>query len=151
MHPMEYTLQIHVIKVSNDECWCWIGATLLTFDLIFSIVSLVSEFEREELPVFTRFFINGRTQLHSKFCRQIEELSDMGTFSPLDEKSVLNKLHPNTVSEATNEPKTITEIAWIAPKRGSGCVFISAIPYNNGKWYKDLENLFQIVCENTIV
>lgn len=74
----------------------------------------------------------------------------MGTFSPLDENSVLNKLHPNTISEATNETKTFIEVAWIAPKPGSGCVFISAIPYNNGKWYKDLENLFQIVCENRI-
>lgn len=115
-------------------------------------MSLVSDFEtRKEMPVFTRFFINGRTQLHAKFCRQIDEQSDTGTFTPLDEKSVLNKVHPNTISEASNEPKTMAEIAWIAPKSGSSCVFISAIPYNDGKWYKDLENLFQIICENKIM
>lgn len=115
-------------------------------------MSLASDFETvEEVPVFTRFFINGRTQLHSKFCRQIEEQSDTGIFSPLDDKSVLNKYHSNTISEANIEPKTLTEIAWIAPKTGSGCVFISAIPHNDGKWYKDLENLFQIICENKII
>lgn len=54
----------------------------------------------------------------------------------------------NTVSEADDFPKTEIQVMWVAPPKGSGCIAISAMVFENRDfWYADDGALTKIICE----
>lgn len=63
----------------------------------------------------------------------------------------------NRVTESNaGAAKTETQLMWVAPKTGSGCVAISAAVWTSGdsgaavgRWYADEGQLMRVVCETT--
>lgn len=55
----------------------------------------------------------------------------------------------NTVMESDDFPKTEIQVMWVAPPRkGLGCISISAMVYeNSSSWFADDGNLSQVICE----
>lgn len=95
---------------------------------------------------FTKFFITGQTTVDPDSCCTFNN-PNAGIFSPVDEKSILSSKYTNTISEMDEDPKREVKTIWISPKKGTGCVFISGIPYMDGVWYSDPESLLKRVCE----
>lgn len=54
----------------------------------------------------------------------------------------------NTVAEADDFPKTEIQVMWVAPPKGSGCIALSAMVYENkNSWFADDGALTKIICE----
>lgn len=56
----------------------------------------------------------------------------------------------NTISEADDLQKSEVQVMWVAPKKGSGCVALSAMVFESAnEWYADDGRLTKIICEET--
>lgn len=115
------------------------------------ILLIAGPIEEIEFQTFTRFTINGRAAANKDDADSLVIANEerVGSFTPYDDVSILNKDCQNSLSEVNKSLKREVKINWKAPKNGSGCVAISAMVFENSKtWYSDDGLLTQIICES---
>lgn len=55
----------------------------------------------------------------------------------------------NTVSQVDDLAKTEIQAMWVAPSKGSGCVALAAMVYENrSSWFADDGELSKVICES---
>lgn len=125
------------------------------YDFVFIQLIILSPFPvfllstnrlNENRSEFTKFFIGGNIEFIENKCKKISYPTS-GTFSPIDDQSIINVNYTNTLSEMDENTKPEVKAVWIAPKTGSICVYITAIPFYDGMWYSDPVKLEKLICE----
>lgn len=98
----------------------------------------------EMLQQFTRFTLSAHSQ-HAPN----NPAARIGYFQLFpDSLTTFNEDCVNTISEASDFPKTEVQVMWRAPATGSGCViFTSMILENNVRWYAEDGALTKTFCE----
>ncbi|XP_046817406.1 spondin-1 [Vespa crabro] len=112
-------------------------------DAVYTI-SLQGSRTHERLQQFTRFTLS----VHSQHAPNNPTIR-VGYFQLFpDSLTTFNEDCINTISEATDYPKSEIQVMWKAPPTGSGCVvFTSMILENNVRWYAEDEGLTKTFCE----
>ncbi|KAK2584629.1 hypothetical protein KPH14_006978 [Odynerus spinipes] len=112
-------------------------------DAVYTI-SLKGSRTHERLQQFTRFTLS----VHSQHAPNNPAVR-VGYFQLFpDSLTTFNEDCINTISEATDYPKSEIQVMWKAPPAGSGCVIFTAmILENNVRWYAEDEGLFKTFCE----
>ncbi|KAG7198405.1 hypothetical protein KM043_005793 [Ampulex compressa] len=107
-------------------------------------ISLQGSRTHERLQQFTRFTLSVHSQ-HAPNSAQAR----VGYFQLFpDSLTAFNEDCVNTVSEATDFPKSEVQVMWRAPPAGSGCVIFTAmILENNVRWYAEDQGLTKTFCE----
>ncbi|XP_012263260.2 spondin-1 [Athalia rosae] len=102
------------------------------------------------------FPTHSRIQQFSKFTLSVESqylpgspISRVGFFELFpDSTTTFNEDCVNTVSEASDYPKSEIQVMWKAPAAGSGCVVFSAMIFESfDRWYAEDGNLTKPFCE----
>nr|XP_033334229.1 spondin-1 isoform X2 [Megalopta genalis] len=98
----------------------------------------------ERLQQFTRFTLSAHSQ-HAPN----NPAARIGYFQLFpDSLTTFNEDCVNTISEASDYPKTEVQVMWRAPTNGSGCVIFTAmILENNVRWYAEDDALTKTFCE----
>ncbi|XP_015171826.1 PREDICTED: spondin-1 [Polistes dominula] len=114
-------------------------------DAVYTI-SLRGSRTHERLQQFTRFTLS----VHSQYAPNNPTVR-VGYFQLFsDALTTFNEDCINTISEATDYPKSEIQVMWKAPPTGSGCVIFTAmILENNVRWYAEDEGLTKTFCEMT--
>lgn len=112
-------------------------------DAVYTI-SLKGSRTHERLQQFTRFTLSVNSQ-HAPNNPAVR----VGYFQLFtDSLTAFNEDCINTISEATDYPKSEIQVMWKAPPAGSGCVIFTAmIIENNVRWYAEDEGLVKTFCE----
>lgn len=107
-------------------------------------ISLQGTRTHERLQQFTRFTLS----VHSQHAPNSPN-TRVGYFQLFpDSLTAFNEDCINTISEATDFPKTEIQAMWKAPPAGSGCVIFTAmILENNVRWYAEDGALTKTFCE----
>ncbi|XP_071559800.1 spondin-1 isoform X1 [Temnothorax nylanderi] len=107
-------------------------------------ISLQGSQTHERLQQFTRFTLT----VHSQHAPS-NPAARVGYFQLFpDSLTTFNEDCINTISEATDYPKSEIQVMWRAPQAGSGCVIFTAmILENNVRWYAEDGALTKTVCE----
>ncbi|EZA49891.1 hypothetical protein DMN91_012061 [Ooceraea biroi] len=107
-------------------------------------ISLRGSQTHERLQQFTRFTLT----VHSQHAPNSALVGYFQLFP--DSLTVFNDDCINTVSEATDFPKSEIQVMWRAPRAGSGCVIFTAMVLeNNVRWYAEDDDLSKTICEST--
>ncbi|XP_046594734.1 spondin-1 [Neodiprion lecontei] len=93
---------------------------------------------------FTRFTLS----VESLYLRD-SPISRVGFFQLFpDSLTTFNEDCVNTISEATDYPKSEVQVMWRAPASGSGCVVFNAMVFEGvDRWYAEDGNLTRTFCE----
>lgn len=68
-----------------------------------------------------------------------------------DSLATFNENCVNTVSESDDFPKSEIQVMWVAPPKGSGCVLLSSMVYENARtWFADNGELRKVICEQKV-
>ncbi|XP_032663851.1 spondin-1 isoform X1 [Odontomachus brunneus] len=111
-------------------------------------ISLQGSQTHERLQQFTRFTLT----VHSQHAPN-NHAARIGYFQLFpDTLTAFNEDCINTISEATDFPKSEIQVMWRAPSAGAGCVIFTAMVLeNNVRWYAEDGTLSKTVCESTSV
>lgn len=107
-------------------------------------ISLQGSRTHERLQQFTRFTLS----VHSQHAPN-SPTARVGYFQLFsDSLTTFNEDCVNTISEASDFPKTEIQAMWRAPPPGSGCVIFTAMVLeNNVRWYAEDGGLTKTFCE----
>ncbi|XP_076175754.1 extracellular matrix protein f-spondin isoform X2 [Ptiloglossa arizonensis] len=107
-------------------------------------ISLLGSRSHERLQQFTRFTLT----VHSQHAPN-NSTARVGYFQLFsDSLTTFNEDCINTISEASDFPKTEVQAMWRAPPSGSGCVIFTAmILENRVRWYAEDGGLTKTFCE----
>ncbi|XP_076676600.1 extracellular matrix protein f-spondin [Andrena cerasifolii] len=107
-------------------------------------ISLQGSRTHERLQQFTRFTLS----VHSQHAPN-SPAARVGYFQLFsDSLTTFNEDCVNTISEASDFPKTEIQAMWRAPPPGSGCVIFTAMVLeNNVRWYAEDGGLTKTFCE----
>lgn len=107
-------------------------------------ISLQGSRTHERLQQFTRFTLS----VHSQHAPS-NPAARVGYFQLFpDSLTTFNEDCVNTISEASDFPKTEVQVMWRAPSTGSGCVIFTAMVLeNNVRWYAEDGALTKTFCE----
>ncbi|XP_012289125.1 spondin-1 [Orussus abietinus] len=109
-------------------------------------ISLQGSRTHERLQQFTRFTLSLDSQHSPKSSN-----ARVGFFQLFsDSLTSFNEDCVNTISEATDYPKSEIQVMWKAPPAGSGCVIFSAMVLENrDRWFAEDGGLTKTVCETS--
>uniref|UniRef100_A0A2M4A1L1 Spondin-1 n=2 Tax=Anopheles triannulatus TaxID=58253 RepID=A0A2M4A1L1_9DIPT len=101
-----------------------------------------------KLQQFTHFTLAAQAKTGSR--THIGGPKRVGRFQLFsDSLTKFHELCVNTVTQADDFPKSEIQVMWVAPARGSGCVSISAMVYEDDQhWYADEGALTKVLCEH---
>ncbi|XP_017787467.1 PREDICTED: spondin-1 [Habropoda laboriosa] len=107
-------------------------------------ISLQGSRTHERLQQFTRFTLSVHSQ-HSPN----NPASRVGYFQLFpDGLTTFNEDCVNTITEASDFPKSEIQVMWRAPPPGSGCVIFTTMVFeNNVRWYAEDGGLIKTFCE----
>ncbi|XP_050582007.1 spondin-1 isoform X1 [Bombus affinis] len=107
-------------------------------------ISLQGSQTHERLQQFTRFTLSVNSQHAPNNLN-----ARVGYFQLFsDSLTTFNEDCVNTISEASDYPKTEIQVMWKAPPSGSGCVIFTAMVLENSvRWYAEDVGLTKTFCE----
>lgn len=127
---------------------------LFSFKLFFfCLVFLLGSRTHSRLQQFSHFLITAEASSDATGTT-ISEASPkrVGRFQLFsDSLATFNENCVNTVSESDDFPKSEIQVMWVAPPKGSGCVLLSSMVYENARtWFADQGELKKIICEQKV-